>query len=71
MRGGEQKMKKGNGKLVLQFEVQEVREAEAEGQEGALAVLVMWLADQVAQRAVEERHKQHGVARVLEEALEA
>lgn len=48
MRGGEQKMKKGNGKLVLRFEVQEVREAEAEGQEGALAVLVMWLADQVA-----------------------
>lgn len=71
MRGGGQRMKRGNGKLVPRFEVQEVQGAEVEGQEGALAVLVMWRVDQVAQRAVEAHLKPGGVGQELEGDLEA
>ena len=65
MRGEGQRMRRGNGKLVLQSEAQGVREVEAEGLEGvvALVVLDMWLVDQAAQQE-EAHHKRDGVGRV-------
>ena len=71
MRGAGQRMRRGNGKLVLLFEVQEVRGAEAEGQDEALAVLVMWQVDRVVRQVVETRRKKDGVELGLEGDLGA
>jgi hypothetical protein len=71
MRGAGQRMRRGNGKLALLFEVQEVREAEAEGQEGAPAVLDIWQVNRAARQVVEAHRKQDGVEPGLEGGLGA